>query len=541
MALALAKFYMPRMYVAIEGIDAQLPAIRFNATFELNTIPQASVSIPVGNEFRTHQPASVHQVATQLGQRRRRCQVMLWMQPVIPGAPDLPADLGIPQGSFRIFDGWTAAVGFSVTNGAAQYNIQLDHWLSDMNFSSVFSKTSHPSNRAEYTFGALSGGGCEGGETINWSGVTHTSSFFTADHIESDLWLDAIKPWFTCLCNQDAFEARERNLLGRGKNDAALAALRRIKDGTGYVPLAPDLAFDADLSGVLSDDAAQMTQNPGDNAQVTIWDTLVGKFAAQYLFAVVPLVDRAMVVPFIPGYRAAYKTIPPAHQTQVEWTNVISRRLRGMGVLSGLTMDTGAGDGPPNRDQQDGSSGIGGYYAPNDDTGDGQVIIKAGPSWCGRLFRASNYPDESSGGDGKPIADAMAPGVARPGRRAAVAARRAPVRRFLDRYAQALYALEMVRGRQAIAAGPLRFDVAPGSTILVYPTGNQFAPGDQLAAPFYASVVRVSMHLDAEALQVGTGFHLAHCRGEQENTSDATSIAGHPLYKGTFLGCGLLD
>ena len=89
-------------------------------------------------------------------------------------------------------------------------------------------------------------------------------------------------------------------------------------------------------------------------------------------------------------------------------------------------------------------------------------------------------------------------------------------------------------------AGPVRFDIAPGSTVLVYPSGNPAVAGDKLRAPFYATVLRVSTHLDAEAAQAGTGFHFAHCRSERENGSDRTSVARHPLYRGTFSGCSLV-
>jgi hypothetical protein len=548
MATARAKLYEPRLTVAVEGFDDRLPAVRFNSTFELNSIPQASVAIALGREFRSTAASPIHAIADVLGERRRKVSVHLSMEPALAGRDDgvAPA-LGIPAGEFVVFEGFTGAVGASISNGRAYYNIEVEHWLSDMNFSSVFSKTSHPANLLDYTFGAVSGGaggaGCAGGgdagggpgapRGLNWVGTTHAMPFFTSGNVESDLWLAALKPWFECLCSQDTFEAKDRGIVGRGKNDQALAALARMGAGDCYSPLALDLEVDADIGAAIAASASRMTQDPGQDAHITIWDTLVAKFGAEYIFAVVPLVSRALVVPFVPGYRRAFKVIPAAHQTQVEWTSVVNRKLRGMGVLASVEMATGPGLGPPGL----ADVGTGGFYSPDPD-GDGQVMIVGGPDWLS-LFAASKYVDESVGSDGGAIPDAMVPDVPRPDRGRDVPPRAAKIRDFLDRYCQALYALEMIRGRQAVAAGPVRFDVAPGSTVLVYPSGG-IGDDDRLNAPFYATVLRVSTHLDAESAQAGTGFHLAHCRSERENSSDRTSVAKHPLYRNTFVGCGLL-
>lgn len=545
MAIALSKLYKPRLSVEIDGVEGRLPAVRFNSTFELNSIPQAGVSIAVGREFRTGIPSQIHAIADALGEERRKVKVVLSMEPegAGGGGGGNPA-LGIAPGEFTIFDGFTGAVAASFANGSAQYTVQLDHWLSDLSFSSVFSKTSHPGNPGDYTFGALSGGTSGGGGAgpggptgRHWIGLTHAMDHFDAGKVASDFWLEALKPWFEALCKQDGFEAREKNLKGSGANDQALAALARMGGGGCYSPLRLDLAVDKDIGRIISDDVTAMTQDPEDNAHITIWDTLVAKFAAEYLFSVVPLVDRALVVPFVPGYRRAFKVIPAAHETQVEWTSMINRRLRGVAVLSGMDMASGPGLGPPNADTH--PLGIGGLFEPDADA-KGTLQIKAGPRWVGGLFSASEYADEATGAAGSPIPDNMVPGVAAPRRDGAVAGRAVVVKEFLDRYAQALYALEMIRGRSAIAAGPVRFDIAPGSTILAYPSGGAADGDDRLKAPFYATVLRVSTYLDAESAQAGTGFHLAHCRSERENSSDRASVDKHPLYRDTFAGCGLL-
>jgi hypothetical protein len=112
---------------------------------------------------------------------------------------------------------------------------------------------------------------------------------------------------------------------------------------------------------------------------------------------------------------------------------------------------------------------------------------------------------------------------------------------FLNRFAQAHYALEKLRIRQAVLSGPFRLDVAPGTTVRVENVGEQHIGSDAFRAPFYAHVARVSLAVDGETPSIGTSFHLSHIRSEQENGQDATSIAKHPLYKDTFTGAGLVD
>lgn len=540
MATTRTQLYRPRISVEIDGLSEPLPAIRFHSSFELNAIPSGSVSVALGDEFFSGDPSPVHALADDLAARRRRCRVLLDMRPEgDSGGPTLP------DGEFLAFDGWTGQVGYAEANGSAQYDIALAHWLDDMDFSSVFSKTSHPGNPGDYTFGALSNGGAVpagGGPAApagrHWLGLTHGLQHFTIANVESDLWLSAIRPWFRALCSLDGFWAKERGLRGKGANDAALASLGRMGAGKGYVPLSLDLGnlTDGDIGRLIADDATEMTQDPEENAHITIWGALVGKFAPEYLFAVVPLVDRAMVVPFTPGYRTPYLAVPPTHNMQVEWTRTINRPLMGVGVLAGMDADTRPGLGAPGSPLS--AMGIGGYYTPGPDA-EGQVMILEGPRWVGSLFAASEYGDEAAGADGAPIPDAHVPDVHRIGHDPAVRARAVGIKSFLDRYAQGLYALEMIKGRQAVAAGPARFDVAPGSTLLISPSGR---PGDdRLAAPFYATVLRVSTAVDAEGGRCGTGFHLSHCRSEGENGSDRTSVGKHPLYRNTFSGCALVD
>ena len=163
-----------------------------------------------------------------------------------------------------------------------------------------------------------------------------------------------------------------------------------------------------------------------------------------------------------------------------------------------------------------------------------------------KLYAPAKYAQESTGAGGGPISTAVNPDGGKPPKDGsptdAVTARlKDVVKPFLDNFAQAHYALEKLRTRQAVCSCPFRLDIAPGSSVKVQNEGETHVGNDPLAAPFYAHVARVSIAVDAEQPMIGTSLHLSHIRSEKENSDDKTSIAKHPLYKDTFLGCALVD
>jgi hypothetical protein len=107
----------------------------------------------------------------------------------------------------------------------------------------------------------------------------------------------------------------------------------------------------------------------------------------------------------------------------------------------------------------------------------------------------------------------------------------------LDNLAHALYVSEVLRHRTGSLYGPLRFDVAPGSTVKFEAPMGAYTLGVQTTGqPFFATVTGVSYLLDAVNSQAGVGYQLAHIRSDKENELDATSTASHPLYTANWYG-----
>ena len=528
--------YDPRIQLFIN--DVEMPCVRCSVDYELNAIPQASATIAVGRDFNG-KPSPAHDLIRNFVDR---VPVAIYFRPYAMGIPTnsgtQPGQFNLTRGGKLIFEGFITAAGFTRSRGGAQFNIQMEHWLSELGFSSIFSKSSHPTNPGDYSFGSLGPMGGAGGAFAN---LGLAFDFVTSEHVTNDFWGEALKPFLLKLCEKDAFYAPDPYIEGSGANDGAKNALERI-GGKQQMKLALDIeGADTDIVSNIVQHVGSAVGSAGPLANQTMWDVLISTFCSQYLFSLVPRISDAVIVPFIAGYRSSYLTISADEETQVEWTRGLGRTLRGVGVLCNAESSTGAtksGQPAPAK------LGIGGFYTP-DDTAQGIIIIKEGPGWMNRLYSPALYASGSAGPSGKPIGTAIRPGIAPVAREdvpdAILARLEGTIRPFLGKYAQALYALEKLRTRQAVCSGPFRLDIAPGTTVRVENEGEQHIADDPFSAPFYAHVARVSLHIDGEQPAIGTSFHLSHIRSETENKDDRTSIDRHPLYKETFLGCGLFD
>ena len=106
-------------------------------------------------------------------------------------------------------------------------------------------------------------------------------------------------------------------------------------------------------------------------------------------------------------------------------------------------------------------------------------------------------------------------------------------RELYNRWAQAVYHTEMLRGRQGALVGKLRFDIAPGSVVRIAGSPERFLGAeDALAATWVGYVERVVVAINSEDPQASTSFEFSHLRTEEENEDESGrfSLSQHPLY-----------
>ena len=553
---------IPRSFTEVVRLDT----ISYQSDWDINSIPHGSIQVAVGR--RGDNPSIVSQIHDLVDSMKvlLRCQVWMHVMERSNFYQDGFALDPWPQEPFVCFDGYVCGTGFrtsrGVTGNEAGFRLDLIHWLADLNFSSSLSRTSHQLNPAQYSFPATFHTGA--GTLPRFVAATMPLHYFTTTRVSNDFWGKAMLPWLKNLCQHDRFNIREVPEINtnplRGMNYEAARALDRMEPfnvvaGTGPAAdaVVPSYQYGVKLEldrGTLAADAAARTmansvgrETADSMATHTIWDKVAAQYAPNYLFSVVPMVDRALVVPFIPGIRTWWKTIYAEEHDAIEISGQLPRPLRGVGVFTGRGSIAGGYASRPGTVPVDPAltQRIGGYYENSEQRG-GMVMLKRGPDWLTNLpvpylwGAGASAPNSVHGTASNPGAGNTAT-VARP------QALRGTATYLWQRYAQSLYIIEVLKGRSCTIKGRLRFDIAPGSSVRIQTAREQFVAAE-LDAPLtentFGSVIRVSIVANSEACQAGTVFHVGYVRSANENLIPSFSTVRHPLWKNLWDGAPLI-
>jgi len=532
-----------RLWAVVGGVTVDVA--QFQCSYSMNTIPKASCTLAAGQEVTTGGVSTAHALTTLLQQTWTEVYVE------VAGASGLAAPYAAtPSGTntYLLFAGWATGTGYSHTYGGLGISLEITHWLAALTFSSALAESSHPQNPSQFTFNAAihpaGGGGGAGGHFV---GETVASPFFTAAAIQNDFWNDVLLPWLQNWTAVDRFNVQQ---FGWQKNDsqtgqAATALGLFTGDQLPFDPAGGDAEL---IAAAMAQDVGMATMTPSDPAghmralaHTTIWEKLVGELAPAYMFSVIPLPNRALVVPFIPGLREYWDpwgtewTIPGRDIASININAHVPRPLCAFGIYAGHGARAGL-HGEPDGDFPKGQQSIGGWFGPRTD---GVVIIKPAPRYLSHLFMPSRAAADSTAIK----ANAQRSNAfAFPGNCAAPVERQPrPVKEesfgVMDKLAQALYANETLRDRAGKITGPLRFDIAPGTTAKFEGTSGTFALG---SAPIgevkFGTIFRVGFSLNAQQGSASTSFDLVHIRSALENTLDETSVERHPLYDRKWKG-----
>jgi hypothetical protein len=523
-----------------------LSVIGVQAHYAMNTIPSCDLRVQIGRNARTLQPSEVHSFINDL-RLLTPIKVFLEVTPRYTSAAHFVGEW--PDRPFVLFEGYAVGVAADSSFGGQGVTIRCTGWPADLAFSSAVSRDSAPTNPASFSFGAayrLPPGAGVATSPVFYSSHLPVGVFQDVD-VMNDLWGRAIAKWYRSLCSQNRFASGGPlpNVPQTSANYEALRALARFEgfDEVPYTygePLTFDsAALDAPLAAKAISIALQST-SPDSIATTTLWDKLLD-YSAQYSFALCPMAERMLVAPFTPGLREVWTTIRPNEYEAFGSDAVLSRPLRGVGIIADGRSVAGAFS---SRTGQSGYVATVGAFYESDDPGmrRGMTHFRGAPPWMNLLLSPALVA-ASSAGHGGLRAGAAAPGVGEPVAAAVKPAGQAgAANAILGRYARQLYLLEKLRGRQVLLRGRLRVDIAPGSTIRVYANQDGFITEKGIQAPVVVGHVdRVSVIIDAEARQAFTLFGLSHFRSEAENEDDDTSTETHPLYSTTVPGAPLCE
>ena len=521
--------------LVIDGMEFE--CVRANVAYQLNTIPYAMFMVAVGRGKRRLTPAAIHKTKFTI---QAPVELYVSLTPMASGGDGEPDTF--PAGGFRLFQGYLTGVSWNKSRQHEHAILHARHWLLDMDYSSALSDMSHPLNPSQFSFRAAHDIPGAGG--ASWTVFTE-KGLVTAETLKSDFWKDGLHPWLQSLTEEDLINNLDMTWLGEVHNNstAARALARFTTDKGNYVPLAMNMhgADPVSLADAIWNDVQAETYDSLVNT--TLWGKLVGDFASRYMFAVVPRVEDAIVVPFVPGLQKIWNpqnrlaTIMAKDYALVGANVQLMRMLRAVGVFSGLNSRTGADNAEPTGDPI--TLGIGGLYHSTSFE-DGMLMLKQGPRWLSNIIAADRYSAGSAGAGVDVIGNAMFPGAGNDNGPLKPKDLKRQSKDMMDSFAKALYVYEQLRLRQLELSGKFRLDIAPGSTVSIEVAGDRFIEKDVLTKMLVGDVTRVTYLIDSETPRIATDFNLAHIRTVDENKLEDFSMETPPFWTEGWAGAGIL-
>jgi hypothetical protein len=547
-----AKF---KVELEIEGIRFKVSY--FTSDWAMNQIPKGTCALAIGRDAWTGEtPANVHDF---FGDHTKMTKCKVWFS----AEGEYSENENWPEEEKVIFDGRLEGIGHVKVNGKIHFAVHLVHWLADMDFSSSVSSLSHPANPKSYTFRAVFGAKLQanpGTGPPHGLSKTAEAKTITLPNVREDLWGKAIKPFLCAVARaehvQIAGTLSDCVDLKAGRNDQAGNALARIEGASGDecdLPLScytPTLGLDD--GGIIPDPVGEAiaeaiaSESEESFVHQTLWGKLL-QYSSAFMFSVVPLVDRALIVPFIPGLRETYcKRIDINDYEYTKQQSTLKRPTRAMAIYAGVHLSTNPLIGADNTQLK---TGIGGCYAPADADEQGLLRIIQAPLWLRGLPVGGMSPNKTSGVKDKSATNsAVTPVNGKDNIKGnkngdTKADTIISTREMYDRFAHASYVIESLRGRTGQLTGKLRFDIAPGSMVRIEGSTEKHivADNDKLSKPQIGAVMRTSLSINAEQSKAGTSFTIYYLRSEGENADDKTSTEKHPLYANTFTGAPLTE
>lgn len=564
--------------------------VGMSATFALNSIPTCVLDVATGLEVRDEQPATIHRVIDQL-QPRDRCTVFLNIKST-DGRTEKPIINGMKDGTYMVFDGYYAGIGYQRAHNNCSYTIHLVHWLDDLNCSSMLNgdwSQNVPHDLAQVASSivvadlvggsnAKKGPGARGVPMIDYKRPEKGRSgvIVTAANMENDLWEKVIKkifigitnmkhPRLQCVEGKDNGKSKGPMKMGKqapdaGKpgdnNKAAAAALARMP---GNVPAKYRAKLPLNLKGFEGGDPhvyLSLSAHEGLCRMIldgmgynTIWSKLIGDLAPSFLFAISPSVEYAQAIPFFPGLHTPHVTITGEEYNYANFNANFSNLISSIVIYWAPQGDAAGVVQGGFRIPHHGYCNPAGKYPPDEnDYRDhwGNILVRDPPAWLANPvytmgYTRGNHADTRGRAAICPQeGDERSPEAEEP--HSMVEKKYLEeIDRFddkdlnvYDRFACHWYKSAILGQRYGELSGKLRFDIAPGSIVKIEPPVS--AIGKENTA-MYGAVVQVSFVINAEQHTAGTSFALSHLRTERENNINDPISKKHyvgsraPIYK----------
>tara|TARA_R110002020_G_scaffold16515_5_gene58263 strand:- start:10855 stop:12561 length:1707 start_codon:yes stop_codon:yes gene_type:complete len=546
--VALARLFDPAkntLWLTVAGKNYLLS--QYNATFALNEIPSASCTLATGEKVTPDKGALALSASEDLA--KELSGVGLAPATVtldLTGSDWEPNSDNFPNGYSGkkvIFEGYYAGLSYARVSSKIQLTVSLVHKLVDLTFGSIFSKDMHPSNPSSLIVDAVTkplggcGGGLAGGGGVK--GVWTKTAFLGKGLPPADSFGDSLIEVLKCIAKLNLFQLRcNRDIGSKTGNDAATELIEGMTSHTGE--LSAPLNSSPFSTSISSYVGAQLSSFKG----TTFWDLLVSKWCTDFMMAVSPLPSKAdggpdgnyaAIIPNIPTLKTPYKELYLNDYVDFEMKSTQHKPLMAVGIFAPTMSTTGAKWTSEPQDPPAGSTCIGGQYPVDKVKATGQFLALKAPAWIQAVLTSSAGAGAYVNG-GNTASNPAAQNGARP---VTFTKNRTQINKILDKIAHTYYMSNALRGRTGSFGSKLRFDIAPGATLLLKSTKAPTAKGGfvkSLPTDLYVQVVRITYNIGADTPVARTSYDCVSIRNEQENADSDFAVDKHPFFEETWAG-----
>jgi hypothetical protein len=524
----------------------EVPVQSARVAFSLNMIPAASVTLAVGvNAASPSSKSGAH----KLGDIKRGTRARIMCQ-IAGNAGKLDGKrVSWPAAPFAIFDGAITTGAPEVGNGLRS-TIGLTHWLNvldETHWMSCLLDVSAPESLVQAV-------GIQP-PNMNLNVPIFFLDIFQKNAVanyKKDLWGASIKPMLIKLAENDTSTVSSlrkkttflKSLLGEDlPNKEAAEALKRMDDPKHIKPgTLPLLSGMEDPGGQISSKfiGALGLTFWSLNGSPTLWSKIL-RFAKYNQAAIVPTVETATIVPFVPTLNKKWLTLEEDDIWAIAANSFIPRMWRGVALLPRGASPWSSAAAKGNEPAM--ACALAGLYdvvldgIPKDLLGKsaGTMKFDYAPPW---LQNDIMRPVDQYGAA---IRTALNPAAKPKGNANSLKIGVEAYQKIGDAIAKGIFMQEVFKARGGAVATRLRFDIAPGSIIRFRGGNKGFNVPGYTAEGVVAMVSAVRISIESSAGgggRCGTTLDFTHMRLDHESpfTMDA-----HPFFGNSWPGGPLVN
>jgi hypothetical protein len=527
-----------KCWAVVEG--KEFDVVDATVDFALNTIPSATITLATGLNVKTLEASNADELGNNLF--NFRAPILIYYSYVIDSEelvglqsiPDSPKDI--------LFDGYITGFGCQRTSNASVLSISIEHWLSDLTASSMISSSTHSTTPGDLQRAALlRTPQSQFSPAVGILSATYGSKVLGAGStVIENLWENGFKKIIQSVMNSNALADLNRETDSGCLEDVVPIASDQVSNVTSIYNKAAEVAI-SKIIGFLkfsSPEAIQVADNIKGEisagtmqgyAGQTIWDNILSA-SASYMFAVVPRISDAEVIPFLPNIFAtdASASITGEQISSISISGDMPRTIRGVAVLMGSSSAYLPGSSP--KDNAFPDLRVGGTYISKECKG--TVLYKQAPGWLQISGGPTTY---SRGSDKQPPYNTSGGDGGNPSNLPPKSKIVTDTQRLRDDYAKTVFGFEILKGRQGVIVGPFRTDIGVGSYIEFEVPESKHNYATQPNS-FRGIVLKVGISISAQSSESSTTFTVGYVRSFREDVSEILTMQEHPLYDGAYVG-----